>query len=82
MVLDSVQSNNILSVFPHFKDIKCLIDQDFGLMFEGGGKLLEKWSTTFKKKVIQQCQNIPTTNDVQELLLATESLTDGSEEGH
>lgn len=44
------------------------------------GKLLEKWPTTFKKKVIQQCKSLPATNDVQELLLAAESPTDDSED--
>ncbi|XP_057192816.1 uncharacterized protein LOC130556120 [Triplophysa rosa] len=33
MVLDPVQSGDILTVFPRFKDIKGLIEQDFVLMF-------------------------------------------------
>lgn len=45
------------------------------------GKLLEKWTTAFKKKVIQQCKKLPTTSDVGELLLAAESPSDDSEEG-
>nr|XP_055035025.1 uncharacterized protein LOC129422902 [Misgurnus anguillicaudatus]XP_055035026.1 uncharacterized protein LOC129422902 [Misgurnus anguillicaudatus] len=82
MVLDPVQSNNILTVFPRFKDIKGLIEQDFVLMFGGAvsGKLLERWPTMFKKKVIQHCKNLPTTSDVQELLIAAEHPTDDSEE--
>jgi len=44
------------------------------------GKLLEKWTTAFKKKVIQQCKKLPTTSDVGELLLAAESPSDDSED--
>ncbi|XP_056128018.1 uncharacterized protein LOC130105842 [Rhinichthys klamathensis goyatoka] len=83
MVLDPMQSSDILTVFPRFKDVKGLIEQDFVLMFGEGvsGKLLEKWTTAFKKKVIQQCKKLPTTSDVGELLLAAESPSDDSEEG-
>lgn len=44
------------------------------------GKLLEKWTTAFKKKVIQQCKRLPATSDLQELLLAAESLRDDTED--
>lgn len=44
------------------------------------GKLLEKWTTAFKKKVIQQSRKLPTTSDVEELLLAAQ-FPDDSEEG-
>lgn len=82
MVLDPAQSSDILTVFPRFKDIKGLIEQDFVLMFGEGvsGKLLEKWTTAFKKKVIQQCKKLQTTSDVEELLLAAESPTYDSDE--
>ncbi|XP_053351238.1 uncharacterized protein LOC128520842 [Clarias gariepinus] len=83
MVLDPMQSSDILTVFPRFKDIKGLIEQDFVLMFGEGvsGKLLEKWTTAFKKKVIQQCKKLPSTSDLEELLLAAASPTGDSEEG-
>ncbi|KAI2646880.1 N-acetyldiaminopimelate deacetylase [Labeo rohita] len=83
MVLDPMQSSDTLTVFPRFKDIKGLIEQDFVLMFGEGvsGKLLEKWTTAFKKKVIQQCKKLPSTSDLEELLLAAESPTGDSEEG-
>lgn len=58
------------------------MEQDFVLMFGGvSGKLLEKWATAFKKKVIQQCKKLPSTSDLEELLLAAESPTGDSEEG-
>ncbi|GAA6094030.1 uncharacterized protein LOC120466801, partial [Tachysurus ichikawai] len=82
LVLDPMQSSDILTVFPRFKDVKGLIEQDFVLMFGEGasGKLLEKWTTAFKKKVIQQSRKLPTTSDVEELLLAAQ-FPDDSEEG-
>ncbi|XP_014833635.1 PREDICTED: uncharacterized protein LOC106911361 [Poecilia mexicana] len=81
MVLDPLQSNNILSVFPRFKDVKGLVEQDFVLMFgeDVSGKFLEKWTTTFKKKIIQQCRKLPTTSDLEELLLAADTPEDGTE---
>ncbi|XP_039520696.1 uncharacterized protein LOC120474475 isoform X3 [Pimephales promelas] len=82
MVLDPMLSSDVLTVFPRFKDVKGLIEQDFVLMFGEGmsGKLLEKWTTAFKKKVIQQCKKLPTTSYVGELLLAAESPSDDSED--
>ncbi|XP_051512255.1 uncharacterized protein LOC127416755 [Myxocyprinus asiaticus] len=82
MVLDPMQSSDILTVFPRFKDVKGLIEQDFVLMFGEGvsGKLLEKWTTAFKKKVIQQSKKLPTTSDLEELLLAAQ-FPDHPEEG-
>ncbi|XP_054914602.1 uncharacterized protein LOC129378319 [Poeciliopsis prolifica] len=52
MVLDPQRSSNILSVFPRFKDVKGLVEQDFVLMFgeDVSGKFLEKWTTTFKRR--------------------------------
>ena len=34
------------------------------------GKLLEKWPTTFRQKVIRQCGKLPSTNELEDLLLA------------
>nr|XP_057907985.1 uncharacterized protein LOC131104634 isoform X1 [Doryrhamphus excisus] len=81
MVLVPQQSSNILSDFPRFKDIRGLVEQDFALMFgeDVSGKFLEKWSTTFKKKIIQQCRTIPSTSELKELLLAADPSEDGDE---
>ncbi|XP_067379244.1 uncharacterized protein [Channa argus] len=78
MVLDPQQSSNILSHFPRFKDIKGLIEQDFVLMFgeDVSGKLLEKWPTTFKRKIIQQCKKLPSSGDLERLLLAADPSED------
>ncbi|CAI5640455.1 unnamed protein product [Oreochromis niloticus] len=81
MVLDLLLSSNILSVFPRFKDIKGLIEQDFVLMFgeDVSGRLLERWPTTFKRKIIQQDRKLPSTSDLKELLLAADSPEDATE---
>ncbi|XP_039880756.1 uncharacterized protein LOC120729287 isoform X2 [Simochromis diagramma] len=81
MVLDPLLSSNILSVFPRFKDIKGLIEQDFVLMFgeDVSGRLLERWPTTFKRKIIQQGRKLPSTSDLEELLLAADSPEDATE---
>ncbi|XP_054887926.1 uncharacterized protein LOC129361204 [Poeciliopsis prolifica] len=81
MVLDPQRSSNILSVFPRFKDVKGLVEQDFVLMFgeDVSGKFLEKWTTTFKRKIIQQCRKLPTTSDLEELLLAADTPEDSTE---
>lgn len=86
MVLDPQESSNILSYFPRFKDIKGLIEQDFVLMFgeDTAGKLLEKWPTVFKKKIIKHCGKLPSTKEIEDLLLAAdpqEEDADGAEFG-
>ncbi|XP_078798016.1 uncharacterized protein LOC105357803 isoform X1 [Oryzias latipes] len=81
MVLDLQQSSNVLTVFPRFKDIKGLVEQDFALMFgeEISGKFLEKWTTAFKQKVIQQCRKLQTTSELEDLLLAADNPDSGAE---
>lgn len=43
------------------------------------GKFLEKWTTTFKKKIIQQCRKLPSTSELKDLLLAADNPEDGTE---
>ncbi|XP_070819470.1 uncharacterized protein [Chaetodon trifascialis] len=82
VIHDPQQSSNVLSVFPRFKDVKGLVEQDFVLMFGEDilGKFLEKWTTTFKKKIIQQCRKLPSTSELEDLLLAADPPEDGTEE--
>ena len=42
-------------------------------------KLLQRWSTTFKKKIIQQCRKLPSTSELEEHLLAADPPEDGTE---
>lgn len=43
------------------------------------GKFLEKWTTAFKKKIIQQCRKLPSTSELENLLLAADNPEDGTE---
>lgn len=43
------------------------------------GKLLERWPTTYKKKIIQQCRQLPSTSELEELLLAADPPEDDTE---
>ncbi|XP_063078502.1 uncharacterized protein LOC134468517 [Engraulis encrasicolus] len=84
LVVDPHQSSEILSIFPRFKDVKGLIEQDFILMFGEATsvKLLEKWPTTFKQKIIRECQKLPAVNEMKELLLAADPPEDNPEEDY
>lgn len=66
----TLKSQTILSVFPRLLDTKGLIAQDFSLIFgpEVASKLLEKWHTFYKIKVIREAENLTTTPVLQSLL--------------
>ncbi|KAK2840958.1 hypothetical protein Q7C36_012537 [Tachysurus vachellii] len=93
LAADMTEKNGIIFIYHSKAVLKWFVnqdkerllkrEQDFVLMFGEGvsGKLLEKWTTAFKRKVIQQCKKLPSTSDLEELLLAAESPTGDSEEG-
>ncbi|KAK0152197.1 hypothetical protein N1851_006429 [Merluccius polli] len=64
------ESHTVLSVFPRLLDTKGLIHQDFSLLFgpETSAKLLEKWHTFYKSKVIREAESLTTTPVLQSLL--------------
>ncbi|KAL7825230.1 hypothetical protein AOLI_G00324370 [Acnodon oligacanthus] len=65
----------ICSLFPRFKDVKGLIEQDFVLLLFGertSAKFLEKWPTAFRDKVVHQSKGLSHSREVQELMEATE----------
>ncbi|XP_046699654.1 uncharacterized protein LOC124381826, partial [Silurus meridionalis] len=72
---DPKESTDILSIFPRFLDIPGLIDQDFGLLFGDvtSAKLLEKWSTNIKPKVIAQSRGLTQTSELQDLIQNAEA---------
>ncbi|KAM8828384.1 uncharacterized protein AB9W97_004373 isoform 2-T9 [Spinachia spinachia] len=74
MVLDGEKSSDILTELPHFKDVKSLIEQDFILQFgkDVAARFMERWTTTFKQKVIQQCKALPSTSYLEELIRCAE----------
>lgn len=43
------------------------------------GRFLERWPTTFKRKIIQQGRKLPSAIDLEELLLAADSPEDTTE---
>ncbi|KAM8751483.1 uncharacterized protein AB9X84_013033 [Acanthopagrus schlegelii] len=77
MVLDEEKSPDVLTEFPRFKDVKGLAEQDFILLFgeNVAAKFLERWPTTFKQKVIQQCKALPTLSELEELIHSAEATS-------
>ncbi|CAL8371623.1 unnamed protein product [Gadus morhua 'NCC'] len=61
--------DDMLAIIPRFMDIPGLIDQDFRLLFgdSTSAKLLEKWSTNIKPKVIAQSRDLTQTEEVKYL---------------
>lgn len=59
------------------------INQDFLLLFgaETSSKLLERWDTSFKPKVIKEAKHLTQSTDVCRLLKAAEKLTENEENG-
>ncbi|XP_056331620.1 uncharacterized protein LOC130243470 isoform X1 [Danio aesculapii] len=85
LIYNPDESHNILTVFPRLLDTKGLIDQDFSLLFgaETAAKLLEKWPTFYKEKVIREAERLTTTSVLQSLLNSARNLyNDESSEDH
>ncbi|KAI9541225.1 hypothetical protein NQZ68_033009 [Dissostichus eleginoides] len=60
MTRDQQASSTVLDVFPRFLDIPGLVDQDFTMMFgeEISGKMLARWPTFFKPRILADCKNL------------------------
>ncbi|XP_039892267.1 uncharacterized protein LOC120736311 [Simochromis diagramma] len=83
-VLSEDECKEAISLMKHSADedtVKKKIEQDFVLMFgeDVSGRLLERWPTTFKRKIIQQGRKLPSTSDLEELLLAADPPEDATE---
>ncbi|KAG9262163.1 hypothetical protein AMEX_G23898 [Astyanax mexicanus] len=74
LVHDSQRTTDVLKTFPRFLDVKGLLNQDFALLFgeETSSKLLEKWDTTFKPKVIEEAKHLTKSTELHRLLKAAE----------
>ncbi|KAJ8012353.1 hypothetical protein DPEC_G00041820 [Dallia pectoralis] len=81
LVHDPQRSTDIFKTFPRFLDVKGLANQDFLLMFgaETASKMLEKWDTSFKPKVIKEAKQLTQTTELCRLLRAAEKLTGNNE---
>ncbi|KAF1376098.1 hypothetical protein PFLUV_G00227100 [Perca fluviatilis] len=78
----TILSDTVLAVFPRFLDTKGLVLQDFELLFgaETSSKLLEKWGTLLKAKVIEQAKNLRKTPLLDYLIQSAEENPDEDEE--
>eukprot|EP00064_Thunnus_orientalis_P006351 superscaffoldBa00000657_g6368 len=79
------ESHTVLSVFPRLLDTKGLILQDFSLPFgpEIATELLEKWHTSYKRKVIREAKSLTSTPMLQSLLKSARNhYNDESSEAH
>ncbi|XP_041841635.1 uncharacterized protein LOC121640029 [Melanotaenia boesemani] len=76
LVYDPQRTTDIFKTFPRFLDVKGLLNQDFVLLFgvETAAKMLEKWDTAFKPKVIEEAKHLTQTTEVCQLLKAAEKL--------
>ncbi|XP_056113365.1 uncharacterized protein LOC130089830 isoform X1 [Rhinichthys klamathensis goyatoka] len=81
LVHDPQRSTDVFKTFPRFLDVKGLVNQDFLLLFgaEMASKMLEKWDTSFKPKVIKEAKQLTQTNELCRLLKAAEKLTENDE---
>uniref|UniRef100_A0A8C9YIT0 Uncharacterized protein n=1 Tax=Sander lucioperca TaxID=283035 RepID=A0A8C9YIT0_SANLU len=77
-------AKGIVTLFPYLSDPfskNGYVEQDFVLMFgkDTSSKRLERWPVTFKKKIIKQCRKLPSTSELEELLLAADPPENGTE---
>ncbi|XP_062407307.1 uncharacterized protein LOC134098292 [Sardina pilchardus] len=75
MVHNPEMTTEVLKTYPRFLDVKGLINQDFTLLFGGdtSSKLLEKWDSTFKSKIIEEARCLTPTHTVRHLLMSAEN---------
>ncbi|XP_066506431.1 uncharacterized protein [Hoplias malabaricus] len=76
LVHDPQRTTDVLKTFPRFLDIKGLVNQDFLLLFgaETASRMLEKWDTAFKPKVIEEAKRLTQSTELQQHLNAAEKL--------
>ncbi|XP_062408264.1 uncharacterized protein LOC134099416 [Sardina pilchardus] len=81
LVHDPQRTADVFKTFPRFLDVKGLINQDFLLLFgaETSSKLLEKWDTSLKPKVIKEAKHLTPSTVVCRLLKAAEKLAENEE---
>ncbi|XP_060746168.1 uncharacterized protein LOC132859438 [Tachysurus vachellii] len=81
LVHDPQRSTDVFKTFPRFLDVKGLVNQDFLLLFgaETASKMLEKWDTSFKPKVIKEAKKLTQTTELCRLLKSAEKLAESYE---
>lgn len=74
-VTEICQVNKVSSFYGTYFNYLWQINQDFGLLFGDAtsAKLLEKWSTNIKPKVIAQSRGLTQTSELQDLIQNAEA---------
>ncbi|XP_030612996.1 uncharacterized protein LOC115799840 isoform X1 [Archocentrus centrarchus] len=82
LIHDSEKCETLLSVFPRFLDTRGLVLQDFQMMFgeEISSKLMEKWETSLRQKVIKEANNLTRTPMLESLLQSAQENPEDNEE--
>ncbi|KAK1162685.1 hypothetical protein AOXY_G17590 [Acipenser oxyrinchus oxyrinchus] len=77
LVHDAEKSSSMLAVFPQLLDTKGLVD--FAMLFgpDSAARLLEKWSTCFKGRVIKEAGTLMPTSFLQRLIASAENKVSG-----
>nr|XP_033946520.1 uncharacterized protein LOC117452153 [Pseudochaenichthys georgianus] len=75
MIRDQQASSTVLDVFPRFLDIPGLVDQDFTMISgeEISGKMLARWPTCFKPRILADCKNLHSNVNADDLLSAQQN---------
>ncbi|KAF3843972.1 hypothetical protein F7725_016020, partial [Dissostichus mawsoni] len=80
MTRDQQASSTVLDVFPRHpwlgkNNMSYLVDQDFTMMFgeEISGKMLARWPTFFKPRILADCKNLHSNVHVDDLLSAQQN---------
>ncbi|XP_057711898.1 uncharacterized protein LOC130929034 isoform X1 [Corythoichthys intestinalis] len=81
LVHDPQRTTDVFQTFPRFLDVKGLLNQDFLLLFgaETASKMLEKWDTAFRPKVIKEAKQLTQSTELSRLMKAAEKLTDNDD---
>ncbi|MEQ2316750.1 hypothetical protein AMECASPLE_035781 [Ameca splendens] len=81
LVHDPQRTTDVFKTFPRFLDFKGLLNEDFLLLFgvETASKMLEKWDTTFRPKVINEAKHLTQSTELCRPLKAAEKLTENDD---
>ncbi|XP_037397129.1 uncharacterized protein LOC119264043 [Pygocentrus nattereri] len=72
--MTSQRTTDVPKTFPRLLEVKGLLNQDFVLLFgeETSSRLLERWDTTFKPKVVEESKHLTKSTELHRLLNAAE----------
>nr|XP_009290659.2 uncharacterized protein LOC101885607 [Danio rerio] len=81
LIRNPEKSSSVFNIFPRFLDTKGLVLQDFELLFgvETSAKLLEKWGSSLKHKVIGEAKNLTQSFHLSRLIESAEQCESSQE---